>query len=39
MKPALIPLAVLAIVAGLLAVLTGCVIAPNDYTDTEGAQL
>lgn len=37
-RPALYLAAALAIVAGLLAVLTGCVIAPNDGTDT-GAQL
>ena len=39
MKPAPILAAVLAVTAGLLAVLTGCVIAPNEATDTEGAQL
>jgi len=39
MRPALILAAVLAVTAGLLTVLTGCVITNNEATDTEGARL
>ena len=38
-RPALIMFAILVTIAGLAAVLTGCVIAENPATDTEGAML